>query len=120
MTGHLQKEIFLLGKRPGWEQLRGFKLEVRKTIREARFRWAVPAENAGSMANVLNAAWDVERDHSFWDKHPSLGADRADLRDPQTQLKIKDRRREALYDLILKNIEVLEYEHIVSRPLVDA
>ena len=119
MTNRLLDVIVDLGKRKNWTQLRNFDEATRKKILNQRFRWAVPAEAAGSMANILNAAWDVERDRHFWDNHPSLAGDldKLEKEDHAKAREIRERRREALYDLALKNLEVLEYEYIISQPL---
>ena len=69
------------------------------------------------MGNILNAAWDVERNSTFWDSHPSLKSDPETTRDSEGRRKNERRRREALSELVLKNIEVLEYEYIVKQPL---
>ena len=60
MTGRLLDIIIEFGERPNWASLRNFSQTERTAVRE-HFYWAVPAEKAGSLANVLNAAWDVER-----------------------------------------------------------
>ena len=118
MTGRLLDIIIEFGERPNWASLRNFSQTERTAVRE-HFYWAVPAEKAGSLANVLNAAWDVERAQDFWDNHPSLQADADDKADQEKMRKIALRRQEALQDLVLKNIEVLEYKDILSLPLSD-
>jgi hypothetical protein len=57
------------------------------------FRMIVPASNAGSLTNVLNAAWYVSNDPNFW---PDITDER--------------KRRKILQELVLKNIEILEIE----------
>jgi hypothetical protein len=98
----LLDRIVLLGRRESWVELRSFSVEKRKEIVDKAFRWAVPAADAKHLANILNAAWDVELNPRFWNKLPSL----ASLDTPKTV----QRRREILRDVVLKNIEVMEYE----------
>ena len=57
------------------------------------FRMIVPASNAGSLTNVLNAAWYVLNDSDFW---PGVTDER--------------KRQKILQELVLKNIEILEIE----------
>ena len=64
-----------------------------------RFKFVVPAVGVKSLSDILNAAWDVYHDKSFWN-HLS---------------QIQDRER-ALKEVVLKNIEVLEIESILESP----
>jgi hypothetical protein len=120
MKDRLLNEIVQLGKRKSWGELRNFNENQRERIREKCFRWAVPAEDTVGLANILNAAWDVERDKTFWDRHLSLSLDPLAMNDRNKTAENEKRRRDALYELVLKNIEVLEYEHIISQPLSHA
>jgi hypothetical protein len=52
-----------------------------------------PAQNAGSLANILNAGWQAFHDDQLWSDVP--------------QIKSKET---ALRELLLKSVEVLEYE----------
>jgi hypothetical protein len=117
MTDQLIASLVAFGQRPTWRKLRNFNERQRVRIRDKSYRWAVPAEGAKSMGNILNAAWDVERNPAFWDTHPSLKRDFQTGDDPEKIRANTERRREALYELGLKNSEVLEYEYIISRPL---
>lgn|GEM_PF-606922 len=62
------------------------------------FKFVVPAPNALSLCNILNAAWAVYHDRGFW-KHITR------LTDPHRVLK----------ELVLKNVEVLEIEQILQK-----
>jgi hypothetical protein len=63
-----------------------------------RFEYAVPAENARCLADILNASWDAFEDQSLWNNIPHMSA-------------IKSR---ALKELTLKSIEIFEIEQIMS------
>lgn len=62
------------------------------------YRLLVPASGSGSLANILNAGWSVYNDADLWNEH----------------LELQQDRNKILYDIILKSIEVLEYESITS------
>lgn len=62
----------------------------------ARFRQAVPAEQCTSLTALLNAGWLVFSDPDFW---PS-------------ELVPAESRHEVLRELLLKNFEIFEMEHI--------
>jgi hypothetical protein len=118
LTDKLREEIVLLAnQRRSWKELRNFNFKKRRHIRENCYRWAVPAENCETLPNILNAAWDVERDESFWKSHPALGLQTIDSSNAIEVQKLHEKRREALHELVLKNIEVLEYEYIIRRPI---
>jgi hypothetical protein len=110
LVPNLLDKIVELGARENWKKLRDFGPRTRAVIRDKFFKWAVPAANPNSLADILNAAWDVERDDKFWDHLPSLGR----VKKPEER---ELRRREILSELTLKNIEVLEYE---GRPRLNA
>jgi hypothetical protein len=107
----LIEKIVELGARKHWRELRGFSNKRRATIATESFRWAVPAANARYLSDILNAAWDVERNPTLWKTLPSLSS-------LETE-KSERRRREILRDVVLKNIEVFEYEEKCSRTLTD-
>jgi len=65
----------------------------------AKYRHVVPAEKSASLAAIVNAAWRVANDSEFWKDVPQIAA----------------RKREALKELVLKNIEIFEIEHIVNK-----
>jgi hypothetical protein len=100
----LIEKVIELSKRENWKNLPALSSVERRTIREECFAWGVPASNAGSLGNILNAAWDAHLDAAFWvDFHPLL-------------LQPKEERQgfrvAALREIVLKSIEVFEYESI--------
>ncbi len=108
----LLNQIFNLAKRKSWQELRGFSVKETNRICKTSFKWAVPATNAKFLANILNAAWAVELNSNFWRNLPSFRI-----------LPEKERRtasEEALRELVLKNIEVLEYEDRLEGIITDA
>lgn len=60
------------------------------------YRIIVPAANTGSLTNIINAAWEVFNEATFW----------PDITEPTQKLRV-------LRDLVLKNIELLEIEQRV-------
>ena len=60
----------------------------------ARFRYAVPAEKCRTIADIINAGWIVWEDNEFWNHLPFSGLNKA----------------RTVKELVLKNIEVFEYE----------
>jgi hypothetical protein len=96
MTGKLMDEAGAL--------LSGAKLAVLASEEKRRildsYRFVVPAVGARSLCNILNAAWDVYHDKSFWVHMPQI-----------------DDRQRVLRELVLKNIEILEIEQILESPL---
>ncbi len=100
------KQIYVLARKSSWASLRDFSRNKANEIRDNSFRWAVPASNTGSLANLMNAAWDVARDTRFWDRLPSL----QNIGQSESQ-QAKDM---VLHELLLKNIEVLEYEQKIQ------
>jgi hypothetical protein len=64
------------------------------------FHAVAPATNAGCLANILNAGWRAYHDSELW----------KDIR----QIKSKNK---TLKELILKSIEVFEYEQLLQVPL---
>lgn len=58
-----------------------------------------PVQQAGCLANILNAGWRGFHDEKLWSKIPQLKS-----------------RSNVLKELLLKSIEVLEYEEIISSP----
>ena len=71
-----------------------------KLIEEAAksYRLLVPASGAGSLANVLNAGWIVQGERDLWEDNE----------------EIKKDRNHILADIVLKSIEVLEFESIAG------
>jgi hypothetical protein len=109
------QKILDLSSRENWQELR---LDLDKGERERivnRFyRWAVPATNSGGLANILNAAWDVERNPELWENLPAAApiTHKPNLDDER---RARSRHQHILSELVLKNIEVLEYEMIVAK-----
>jgi len=64
------------------------------------FQAVAPASDAGCLANMLNAGWQAFHDHELW------------MNISQIQSKEK-----TLKELILKSIEVFEYEQLLKVPL---
>ena len=64
------------------------------------FQVVAPASNAESLANILNAGWKAFHDVTLWNDFP--------------QIQSKDT---TLMELILKSIEVFEYEELLKVPL---
>jgi len=58
----------------------------------------VPVSGAVSLANILNAGWRAYNDTGLWDNNE----------------EVKKDRNHILYDIILKSIEVLEFESIAG------
>lgn len=56
-----------------------------------------PAQNSGSLANILNAGWKAFHDDDLWSDVPQITSKETTLR-----------------ELLLKSVEVLEYEEIVN------
>jgi hypothetical protein len=103
----LTDKIIELGSRPSWRNLPQLSVEKRRTIRTDSYTWGVPASDAGSLGNILNAAWDALLDKKFWsDFHPLLVQPEQDR--PQF-------RAAALREIVLKSIEVFEYEFILRK-----
>ena len=63
-----------------------------------RFELVVPASHCKSLADILNAAWHACANTDLWKGIPGV-------------VEHKDR---ILKDLVLKNIEIFEVEHILS------
>lgn len=61
-----------------------------------RYRVVVPAETAASLSAIVNAAWRVTNDDTFWRDIPQISD-----------------KRSTLKELVLKNIEIFEIEHII-------
>lgn len=122
LAPQLVGEILRLGERPGWTDIRAANTKSRcDEICTTDYRWLVPAENSLGIGNIVNAGWEVATNSDFWETHPFLGRTeeekRLETRDPESAVLAREKRRQALHELLLKNIEVLEYEHIISRPL---
>jgi hypothetical protein len=119
LVPRLVEKIVEFSKRPSWVKLRQFSKNERNRIRNSFFRWAVPAAGAGSLTNIMNAAWDVQLAPDFWKALPALR--RIQEKDEKKAQEMRETARlETLFELVLKNIEVLEYEEIIRQPLVDA
>jgi hypothetical protein len=58
-----------------------------------------PAQQAGCLANILNAGWRGFHDEELWSEIPQIKS-----------------RPNVLKELLLKSIEVLEYEEIINSP----
>lgn len=80
-------------------KLAGIKLPEEAAISRIvqRYGLVVPAERSGSLSAILNAAWRVTNDAAFWQTIPQISTNKAHV----------------LKELVLKNIEILEIEHIV-------
>lgn len=63
-----------------------------------RFVQVVPAEKCKTLSDILNAAWKAYKDPALWENIP----------------KIKEKKEHVLKNLVLKNIEVFEYEQILG------
>lgn len=63
-----------------------------------RLRRVVPAERCASLAALMNAAWTVSQDRTLWKDNPEL----------------HKKRSSVLRELVLKNMEIVEIEAIVS------
>lgn len=70
--------------------------DEKKRILEC-FKFVVPAVNVKSLSDIVNAAWDVYHDNTFW-------SHLVQIQNPERALK----------ELVLKNIEVLEIEDILE------
>jgi DNA-binding FadR family transcriptional regulator len=64
------------------------------------FEAVAPATDAGCLANILNAGWRAFHNAGLWQEIP--------------QIRSKEK---ALKELILKSIEVFEYEQLLKVPL---
>ena len=91
-------------QREAWKKLPGLSTSRREEIKNSWFAWGVPPENAGSLGNILNAAWDATLDEKFWESFPPFRL--------QPEEKRAAFRVEALREIVLKSIEVFEYELI--------
>jgi hypothetical protein len=91
-------------RRDAWKKLPELSTSRRKEIKNHWFAWGVPPENAGSLGNILNAAWDATLDEKFWESFPPFQL--------QPEAKRAAFRVEALREIVLKSIEVFEYELI--------
>jgi hypothetical protein len=79
-----------LKKSPNEEQLRIYK----------RLKAVVPAENCGTLPDILNAAWKLHGEDDRWKDIPHL----------------HKKRDSILKNVVLKNIEVFEIEQIMGEP----
>lgn len=61
----------------------------------------VPAENAKTLADILNAAWVASENPSLWEDIPQLRGRRK-------------KKEQTLREVVLKNIEVLEFKQILK------
>lgn len=64
-----------------------------------RLKLVVPAEECKCLADILNAGWKAYTDDAFWRDNP----------------QVFERKDEVLKDLILKNIEVFQFEESRSK-----
>ena len=67
---------------------------------QKRLRLGVPAERCRSIADVVNAAWAASEEPTLWADVPTMGG----------------RKQQVMKDLVLKNLEVFEFEQVVHRP----
>jgi hypothetical protein len=67
--------------------------EIEEALRQIRIM--VPVENAPSLAVILEAAWKAARDEKLWEKYEF----------------VRDKADAVLQDLIIKSIEVFQFEH---------
>jgi hypothetical protein len=74
-------------------------LPDRKKAKECfdRFRWFVPATEASSLANILNAAWDARHAKNFF-----------------KEARFNTNQYENLKEVVLKSIEVFEVEQRIA------
>jgi len=70
------------------------------TIQSKFFEQAVPSHGITGLANILNAGWALFAQENQWEDKPNL-----------------QNKRACLKDIILKSIEILEYEQRVSSTL---
>jgi len=91
-------------QREAWKKLPALSTSRREEIKNHSLAWGVPPENAGSLGNILNAAWDATLDDKFWESFPPFRLQREEKRAAF--------RVEALREIVLKSIEVFEYELI--------
>jgi hypothetical protein len=63
---------------------------------------AAPAEHIVSLSDILNAAWAIYEDPALWEDVPQVQGN-------------EEKKERTLKELILKNIEVFEYEERVGR-----
>jgi len=75
----------------------GTRAEVARI--QKRFHLGVPAETCASIADIVNAAWLVSEDPTLWADVPTMS----------------ERREQVLKELVLKNLEVFEFEQVVGR-----
>jgi len=71
--------------------------EERKRICK-RFELVVPASQCKSLTDILNSAWQAYHDPDLWKKIPD----------------VLERKNQILKDLVLKNIEIFEFEQILN------
>jgi len=64
----------------------------------ARYDLVVPAENVKCLTDIFNAAWHAFLDPDLWSDLP----------------EVQDSREKVLKNLVLKNMEVFEIEHILT------
>ena len=64
----------------------------------SRFEQVVPAEHCTSLADIINAAWRAFENPKLWDAFPEL----------------KENRDNVLNELVFKNIEIFEIEHVTK------
>ena len=96
--------VIEFSRRDAWKKLPELSTSRRNEIKNHSFAWGVPPENAGSVGNILNAAWDATLDEKFWESFPPFQL--------QPEGKRAAFRVEALREIVLKSIEVFEYELI--------
>jgi hypothetical protein len=96
--------VISFSKRENWKKLPQLSTSRRTQIKDDCFAWGVPPESAGSLGNILNAAWDAYFDKRFWADFPPFQL--------QEEEKRQTFRAEALREIVLKSIEVFEYELI--------
>jgi len=83
-------------------QKRAISAKVDEIYRD--FEFVAPAQKAGNLANILNAGWKAYRTAEFWSNVPQI-------KNQQNPAEFKER---VLKELILKSIEVLEFEEITT------
>jgi hypothetical protein len=90
---------------PKW-QPQAHKEAFSKKVQEiyADLENVAPAQNAGSVAHILIAAWRAYRTGSFWSNVPQI----------QRKVDPTAFREKTLKEIVLKSIEVFEFEEITK------
>ena len=90
---------------PRWQpedQKRRISTKIDEIYRD--FEFVAPAQNAESLAHILNAAWKAFGTTDFWSNVPQI----------QNQQSPAEFKEKILKELVLKSIEVFEFEEITK------